>query len=231
MPSRPAKGALTIFSSMRARCAITSARAVLRVETSVSITAWLTAWAANCSWSRFKVCAASSAAACSCSSLAKSSLGLSLSRTLPAGTSLPESNSIESTTPEACAERSAPRTARSEPMACTCACHGVLAAVTVETVCGAAAACSMNFLKNDPATACHANTPPMTRATSSTTTIRATAIRRGPGARPPSTTELFIIRRFLALLRPVCSCRRDSTSRRRAPGTMRRCRGNAARAP
>ena len=89
----------------------------------------------------------------------------------PPGTSLPESNSISSTTPEACAERSAPRTARSVPTAWICACHVVAAAVTVETVCGALAARAMNFLVIEPMNACQPKIPPKTMATSRTMMI------------------------------------------------------------
>jgi len=61
-------------------------------------------------------------------------VGPQFSSTVPAATSLPDSKRIWSTTPDACAARSAPRTARKLPMACVRACQLVLAAVVVETV-------------------------------------------------------------------------------------------------
>ena len=77
--------------------------------------------------------------ASSCASFAGSSFGLSRKSTVPAGISAPDSMLILSTTPEACAARSAPRTARRLPRARVRDCQVDVAAMVVDTVCGAVA--------------------------------------------------------------------------------------------
>ena len=79
-------------------------------------------------------------------SRATSSAVRSLSNVAPSWTSSPELNEIDSTTPETSSDRSAPLTARSEPIASIFDCHSLVPAVAAETVCGGLLSAVMNFL-------------------------------------------------------------------------------------
>ena len=60
--------------------------------------------------------------------------------------SSPELKEIDSTTPDASSDNSAPLTARSDPMASIFGCHSLVPAVAAEMVCGGLLKAEMNFL-------------------------------------------------------------------------------------
>ena len=70
-----------------------------------------------------------------------------------------------STTPATSSDRSAPRTARNEPIASSFGCHSLKPALTAETVCGGEPMAVMNFLIMDALNAWNPKIPPNTMAT------------------------------------------------------------------
>ena len=99
------------------------------------------------------------------SSLATSSAVRSLSSCAPSWTSSPELNEMNSTTPETSSDRSAPLTARSEPIASIFGCHSPVPAVAAEMVCGGLLSAAMNFLIITALNAWNPKIPPNTTAT------------------------------------------------------------------
>ncbi len=84
-----------------------------------------------------------------------------------------------STTPEACAARSAPRTARTVPSAWVRDCQTDAAATMVETFCGMLAWPLMDLPIIFPMNRCHPKMPPMMTATASSTITIAFVIAGG----------------------------------------------------